>query len=58
MQIGGPDRRWVVNSEHRLLLDAIRRRDAVDGERFRSGHIRRTRIELAQHPEVFAAPPS
>lgn len=58
MQIGGPDRRWVVNSEHQLLLDAVRRRDAVDGERFLSGHIRRTRIELAHHPEVFAAPPS
>jgi DNA-binding GntR family transcriptional regulator len=58
MTIGGPDRRWVVNSEHRLLLDAIRRRDAVDGERYLSGHIRRTRIELASHPEVFAAPPS
>ena len=57
MLIGGPDRRWVVNSEHRLLLDAIRRKDAVDGERYLSGHIRRTRIELAQHPEVFAAPP-
>jgi hypothetical protein len=28
----------------------------VDGERYLSGHIRRTRIELAQHPEVFAAP--
>ena len=58
MVLGGPDRRWVVNSEHRLLLDAIRRRDAVDGERYLSGHIRRTRIELASHPEVFAAPPS
>jgi DNA-binding GntR family transcriptional regulator len=57
MMLGGPDRRWVVNSEHRLLLDAVRRQDAVDGERFLSGHIRRTRIELAQHPEVFAAPP-
>jgi DNA-binding GntR family transcriptional regulator len=56
MLLSGPDRRWVVNSEHRLLLDAIRRRDAVDGERFLSGHIRRTRIELAQHPEVFAPP--
>jgi DNA-binding GntR family transcriptional regulator len=53
MLLGGPDRRWVVNSEHRLLLDAIRRRDAVDGERYLAGHIRRTRIELAQHPEVF-----
>jgi DNA-binding GntR family transcriptional regulator len=58
MLLGGPERRWVVNSEHRLLLDAIRRKDAVDGERYLSGHIRRTRIELAQHPEVFAAPPS
>jgi DNA-binding GntR family transcriptional regulator len=58
MLLGGPDRRWVVNSEHRLLLDAIRRSDPVDGERYLSGHIRRTRIELAQHPEVFAAPRS
>jgi DNA-binding GntR family transcriptional regulator len=58
MLLSGPDRRWVVNSEHRLLLDAIHRRDAVDGERFLSGHIRRTRIELAQHPEVFAPPSS
>src|SRR3954451_10116830 len=57
MQLGGSDRRWVVNSEHRLLLNAIRRRDTVDGERYLSGHIRRTRIEIAQHPEVFAAPP-
>jgi DNA-binding GntR family transcriptional regulator len=56
MLLSGSERRWVVNSEHRLLLDAIRRKDAVDGERFLSGHIRRTRIELAQHPEVFAPP--
>jgi DNA-binding GntR family transcriptional regulator len=53
MLVSGMDRRWIVNSEHRLLLDAIRRRDAVDGERYLSGHIRRTRIELAQHPEIF-----
>jgi DNA-binding GntR family transcriptional regulator len=54
MLLSGPDRRWVVNSEHRLLLDAIRRRDSVDGERYLSGHIRRTRVELKQHPDVFA----
>jgi DNA-binding GntR family transcriptional regulator len=52
--IGGPGRAWVINSEHRLLLDAIQRRDPVDAERYLSGHIRRTRIELARHPEVFA----
>lgn len=53
--ISGPGRMWVVNAEHRLLLDAIVRRDDVDAERYLSGHIRRTRIELARHPEVFAA---
>ena len=50
---GGHSRMWVVNSEHRLILDAVVRRDAIDAERFVEGHIRRTRIELAQHPEVF-----
>ena len=52
--ISGPSRMWIVNAEHELLLDAIARADAVDAERFLSGHIRRTRIELAQHPEAFA----
>lgn len=54
VRIGGSGRAWVINAEHRLLLDAIARRDAVDAERYLSGHIRRTRIELARHPEVFA----
>lgn len=53
--LGGPGRMWVVNAEHRLILDAIERRDAVDAERYLSGHIRRTRIELGRHPEVFEA---
>jgi hypothetical protein len=25
----------------------------VDAERFRSGHIRRTGVELTRHPELF-----
>jgi DNA-binding GntR family transcriptional regulator len=54
MQVTGPERRWVVNAEHRLLLDAIERRDETDAGRFLAGHIRRTRIELNHHPEVFA----
>ncbi|WP_448626583.1 GntR family transcriptional regulator [Geodermatophilus sp. URMC 64] len=49
----GPGRKWVINAEHRLLLDAIARRDVVDAERCLAGHIRRTRIELGRHPEVF-----
>jgi DNA-binding GntR family transcriptional regulator len=51
----GPGRMWVVNAEHRLLLDAIERRDSVDAERHLGGHIRRTRVELARHPEIFEA---
>lgn len=52
--LGGQSRMWVVNAEHRLILDAVVRRDAEDGERFLEGHIRRTRNELGRHPEVFA----
>jgi DNA-binding GntR family transcriptional regulator len=54
MHLTGPDRRWVVNAEHRLLLDAVQRRDTVDAERHLSGHIRRTRIELSRHPDVIS----
>lgn len=43
----------VVTAEHRLLLDAVRRRDPVDAERFLAGHIRRTPVELTRHPELF-----
>jgi hypothetical protein len=34
----------------------LRRHDPVDAERYLQGHIRRTRIELSKHPEVFAPP--
>ena len=53
MKLTGPSRRWVVNAEHRLIIDACARRDEVDAGRFVAGHIRRTRIELRRHPEVF-----
>jgi DNA-binding GntR family transcriptional regulator len=53
MHLTGPSRMWVVNAEHRLLLDAVERRDDVDAGRFLAGHIRRTRIELSHHPAVY-----
>jgi DNA-binding GntR family transcriptional regulator len=55
--LGGRNRMWVVNSEHRLILDAVVRRDASDSERYLAGHIRRTRIELGHHPGVFEPKP-
>jgi DNA-binding GntR family transcriptional regulator len=53
VQLSGPERMWVVNAEHRLLLDALVRRDETDAGRFLAGHIRRTRVELGHHPGVF-----
>jgi DNA-binding GntR family transcriptional regulator len=44
----------VTHLEHRLLLDAIRRQDPDDAERVLVTHIRRTRLELEKHPEIFA----
>jgi DNA-binding GntR family transcriptional regulator len=51
--LNGASRWWVINAEHRLLLDAIQRHDEADAERHLAGHIRRTRIELDRHPEIF-----
>ena len=53
--ITGQQRQWVVNAEHRMLIDAIKRRDSTDAERILTGHIRRTRVELEHHPEFFAS---
>ena len=47
------DRLSVTHLEHRLLLDCLRREDADDAERVLVTHIRRTRLELEKHPEIF-----
>lgn len=51
MEVSGRGRRWVVNSEHDFIIDAIERRDADDAERYLAGHIRRTRMELMKQFE-------
>jgi DNA-binding GntR family transcriptional regulator len=43
----------VTHLEHDLLLEAMARGDSEEAERLLLGHIRRTRIELDRHPEVF-----
>lgn len=44
----------ILHDEHHMLVVAIRERDADEAERVLLGHIRRTRQQLARHPEVFA----
>lgn len=43
----------VTHMEHRLLLDCVARHDPDDAGRVLVTHIRRTRLELLRHPEVF-----
>jgi DNA-binding GntR family transcriptional regulator len=51
-------RRWIISSEHRLLIEALRDRDQQSAERILELHIRRTRVELSRHPEVFRTGPA
>jgi DNA-binding GntR family transcriptional regulator len=48
------DSNRIVHDEHHMLVSAIENRDIDDAERILLGHIRRTRLELARHPEIFA----
>jgi len=48
-----PEALAISHAEHRLLLDAIERRDGPDAERLLAVHIRRTRLALREHPELF-----
>ncbi|GGH43700.1 GntR family transcriptional regulator [Microbacterium album] len=43
----------AVHLDHRLLVEAIRRGDADEAEDVLYRHVRRTRVELARHPEIF-----
>jgi DNA-binding GntR family transcriptional regulator len=47
----------MVHDEHNMLAAAIRDGDADGAEHVLAGHIRRTRLGLARHPEVFATQP-
>lgn len=53
-QLLAPDGFKSAHYEHHLLLSAIVKQDVDDAERVLFGHIRRTRLELAQHPGVFS----
>lgn len=44
---------WVTIGEHQFLLEAIENCDVDSAERILSLHIRRTRVALSRHPELF-----
>lgn len=44
----------VTHLEHKLILDGIVRNDSQQAERALEGHIRRTRVTLSEHKEIFS----
>ena len=44
----------VTHMEHKLILDGILRMDSIEAGRALEGHIRRTRVTLAEHKELFS----
>lgn len=52
----GKEGSWIIHSEHRLMVDALRRRDAEGAAHVLFEHIRRTRFELERNQHVFAPP--
>lgn len=42
----GKEGQWIIHAEHRLIMEAIRRRDGIDAQHLLESHIRRTRLHL------------
>jgi DNA-binding GntR family transcriptional regulator len=55
VQLAHSEGSWVIDAEHRLLLEALRRRDEETASAVLELHIRRTRLALADHSELFSA---
>lgn len=53
-QMAGQERSWIINSEHHLLIEAVAAQDGDTASTILGMHIRRTRLELVDHPELFA----
>jgi DNA-binding GntR family transcriptional regulator len=49
----GDEGSWIIHWEHRLLMEAIRRRDAVGASHILYEHVRRTRFELERNREIL-----
>lgn len=48
-----PELRRIANDEHNIMIATLRDGDFGEAERVLEGHIRRTRRQLAKHPELF-----
>ena len=49
----GREGQWIIHHEHRLIMDAISRRDSVDAEQLLQVHIRRSRCQLQKNERIL-----
>jgi DNA-binding GntR family transcriptional regulator len=49
----GAEGQWIIHHEHRLIMEAVRRRDAFDAELLLRSHIRRTRLQLQSNQQIL-----
>jgi len=49
----GADNRRIFHSEHHMMVTALRDGDLELAEQVLAMHIRRTRLHLERHPELF-----
>ena len=56
-RLAGASRSWVINAEHRLLIESVAGQDLEGACGVLTQHIRRTRVELSEHPSLFAQTP-
>lgn len=43
----------ILHDEHHMIVDAVRSGDLEEAERVLHGHIKRTRLQLVHHREIF-----
>lgn len=53
-RMAGTDRAWIINAEHRLLIEAATAGNLDNASSVLTMHIRRTRLELGSHPELLS----
>jgi DNA-binding GntR family transcriptional regulator len=49
----GREGQWIIHHEHRLIMDAISRRDSVDAGQLLQVHIRRSRCQLQKNERIL-----
>jgi DNA-binding GntR family transcriptional regulator len=56
-RLAADHRDWIIRAEHNLLIEALRDQDHESAQHILELHIRRTRVELSRHPDLFEQRP-